>query len=72
MKKTVAAVLAMALAATSLTGCRFGFASDPDDPNQVEEKVPIDTYIDTFAYDSSLKGTSNTLLNSKAEIQVAL
>lgn len=71
-KKAVAAALAMALAAMSLTGCRFGFASDPDDPNQVEEKVPIDTSIDTFAYDSSLKGTGITLLNSKAEIQVAL
>lgn len=71
-KRTVAAVLAMALTAVTLTGCRFGFASDPDDPNQVEEKVPIDTSTDTFAYDSSLKGTSITLLNSKAEIQVAL
>ena len=71
-KKAVAAALAMALAAMSLTGCRFGFASDPDDPNQVEEKIPIDTSIDTFAYDAGLKGTGITLLNSKAEIQVAL
>ncbi len=71
-RKAVAAALILALTATGLTGCRFGFASDPDDPNQVEEKVEIDTSIDTFAYDSALKGTSITLMNSKAEIQVAL
>lgn len=70
--KAVAAVLIMALTAMGLTGCRFGFASDPDDPNQVEEKVPIDTSVDTFAYDPDLKGTNITLMNSKAEIQVAL
>ena len=57
---------------TSLTGCTFGFASDPDDPNEVEEKVPIDLSTDTFTYDSSLSGTNITLLNSKAEIQTAL
>lgn len=57
---------------TMLTGCRFGFASDPDDPNEVEEAEPIDTSVDTFEYDESLSGTSITLLNSKAEIQVAL
>lgn len=55
-----------------LTGCRFGFASDPDDPNEVEEAEPIDKSVDTFEYDESLRGTSITLLNSKAEIQVAL
>lgn len=71
-RKAVAAALIMALTAVGLTGCRFGFASDPDDPNQVEEKVPIDTSTDTFAYDSALQGTSITLMNSKAEIQVAL
>ena len=27
-----------------LTGCRFGFASDPDDPNEVVQEVPIDTF----------------------------
>lgn len=70
--KAVAAALILTLTVTGLTGCTFGFASDPDDPNQVEEKVEIDTSIDTFSYDSTLKGTSITLMNSKAEIQVAL
>ena len=55
-----------------LTGCRFGFASDPDDPNEVVQEEPIDTSVDTFEYDASLSGTKITLLNSKAEIQVAL
>lgn len=55
-----------------LTGCRFGFASDPDDPNAEDKKEPIDTSTDTFEYDSSLDGTNITLLNTKAEIQVAL
>ncbi|MCI8639951.1 MAG: extracellular solute-binding protein [Coprococcus sp.] len=64
--------LAAVLACTLLAGCRFGFASDPDDPNEEEKKEPIDTSVDTFEYDTSLKGTSITLLNSKAEIQVAL
>lgn len=72
MTKCIALALTVGLAVTSLTGCRFGFASDPDDPNAVEEKIPIDTSIDTFEYDSDLKGTGITLLNSKAEIQVAL
>ena len=70
--KVIAFVLTMSLAAMSLTGCRFGFASDPDDPNEVEEEIPIDTSVDTFQYDSDLSGTDITLLNSKAEIQVAL
>lgn len=66
--------IAAALMLTMLTGCgvRFGFASDPDDPNEEEKTVPIDTSIDTFEYDTSLEGTSITLLNSKAEIQTAL
>ena len=70
--KVTAAGLILALMTTMLTGCRFGFASDPDDPNEEEEVIPIDTSVDTFEYDSSLEGTSITLLNSKAEIQVAL
>lgn len=70
--RVLASMLVAALTVTSLTGCRFGFASDPDDPNEVEEEVPIDTSIDTFEYDTSLDGTSITLLNSKAEIQTAL
>lgn len=70
--KVIASALTVMLAATALTGCRFGFASDPDDPNEVEEKIPIDTSVDTFSYDAELSGTSITLLNSKAEIQVAL
>ena len=61
-----------ALIATASTGCRFGFASNPDDPNEVDVAEPIDTSVDTFAYDPSLQGTSITLLNSKAEIQSAL
>jgi raffinose/stachyose/melibiose transport system substrate-binding protein len=36
------------------------------------KKEPIDTSTDTFEYDSSLDGTNITLLNTKAEIQVAL
>lgn len=64
--------LSLTLTAASLTGCTFGFASDPDDPNEVVQEEPIDTSTDTFQYDTSLSGTSITLLNSKAEIQVAL
>lgn len=64
--------LSLTLLSTSLTGCTFGFASDPDDPNEVVQEEPIDTSVDTFQYDTSLRGTSITLLNSKAEIQVAL
>lgn len=72
LTKVIASALAAVLVMTTLTGCRFGFASDPDDPNEVEEEIPIDTSVDTFEYDSSLSGTNITLLNSKAEIQVAL
>ena len=77
MKKTVATKiiafsLAAVMASATLEGFTFGFASDPDDPNEVEEKEVIDTSIDTFQYDASLEGTSITLLNSKAEIQNAL
>ena len=68
----IALTLTAALTATMLTGCRFGFASDPDDPNEVKQEKPIDTSVDTFTYDSTLSGTEITLLNSKAEIQVAL
>lgn len=60
------------LAVGMLSGCTFGFASDPDDPNEEEKEIPIDMSVDTFSYDSSLEGTKITLLNSKAEIQVAL
>ena len=72
MTKVTALGLIMALMTVMLTGCRFGFASVPDDQNEDEEVIPIDTSVDTFEYDSSLEGTSITLLNSKAEIQVAL
>ncbi len=72
MTRVIALGLVTMLMTTMLTGCRFGFASDPDDPNEVEEEIPIDTSVDTFEYDSALKGTKITLLNSKAEIQVAL
>lgn len=64
--------LSAALMTGLLSGCRFGFASDPDDPNAVEAVEPIDMSVDTFEYDPSLSGTSITLLNSKAEIQTAL
>ena len=64
--------LSLALLSTVFTGCTFGFASDPDDPNEVVSEEPIDTSVDTFQYDSSLRGTQITLLNSKAEIQGAL
>ena len=70
--RTLALVLTAVLSAGCLSGCTFGFASDPDDPNEVEEKEPIDTSVDTFEYRTDLEGTSITLLNSKAEIQVAL
>lgn len=72
MAKVIALGLSTAMVMTMLTGCRFGFASNPDDPNEVEETEPIDTSVDTFEYDSSLEGASITLLNSKAEIQTAL
>ena len=66
VQRAAVPALSAALMVTSLTGCTFGFASDPDDPNEVEEKVPIDLSTDTFTYDSSLSGTNITLLNSKA------
>ena len=72
MTRVIALGLITVLMTTMLTGCRFGFASDPDDPNEVEEAEPIDTSVDTFEYDDTLKGTNIVLLNSKAEIQVAL
>ena len=72
MARFISAALVCVLAVTMLTGCRFGFASDPDDPNEEEKEVPIDTSTDTFEYDASLDGTEITLLNTKAEIQVAL
>ena len=70
--RVIAFGLVTALMTTTLTGCRFGFASDPDDPNEVEEEEPIDMSVDTFTYDASLEGTEITLLNTKAEIQEAL
>lgn len=64
--------LSLVMLSTALSGCTFGFASDPDDPNEEVREEPIDTSVDTFQYDTSLSGTNITLLNSKAEIQVAL
>lgn len=72
MKRLMALLLTSVFAVTALTGCRFGFASDPDDPNAVTQQTPIDTSVDTFSYDSELAGTKIVLLNTKAEIQVAL
>ena len=45
-KKAVARMLAAALAGvlgvSTLTGCTFGFASDPDDPNETKkEEYPL-------------------------------
>lgn len=75
-RKGIARLLALALTGTMvmgmLTGCTFGFASDPDDPNEVEEEIPIDTSVDTYEYRTDLKGTEISVLNTKAEIQVAL
>ena len=74
-RKTVSCIslgLTLALMSAGLAGCRFGFASDPDDPNEQVTEEPIDTSVDTFRYDESLRGTKITLLNSKAEIQTAL
>lgn len=67
-----AMVLTGAMTMGTLTGCTFGFASDPDDPNEVEEEIPIDTSVDTYEYRTDLKGTEISVLNTKAEIQVAL
>lgn len=72
MQRFLALMLTGTLAAAMLTGCTFGFASDPDDPNEAEEEIPIDTSVDTYEYRTDLGGTGITLLNSKAEIQVAL
>lgn len=72
LNKLMALGLAVVLTTTSLTGCRFGFASDPDDDSGTEKAEPIDMSVDTFSYDTSLEGTTITLLNSKAEIQTAL
>ncbi len=78
MKKAIVSLadcgraLPAALIAAAVSGVRFGFASNPDDPNEVDEAEPIDTSVDTFQYDPSLEGTTITLLNSKAEIQNAL
>lgn len=77
MKKAILSVLIVvvvlgALTTAAVKGVRFGFASNPDDPNEVTETEPIDTSVDTFQYDPSLQGTNITLLNSKAEIQNAL
>lgn len=70
--KATALSLAALLTAAAVTGCRFGFASDPDDPDEKREEAVIDTSVDTFDYIPGLDGTVITLLNSKAEIQVAL
>lgn len=72
MQRVIPACLIAGMTASLLTGCRFGFASDPDDPNEEAKEIPIDTSVDTFEYDTSLDGTSITLLNTKAEIQTAL
>ena len=66
-RKTVSCIslgLTLALMSAGLAGCRFGFASDPDDPNEQVTEEPIDTSVDTFRYDESLRGTKITLLDS--------
>lgn len=46
-KKSRAKIFALgtagALITGMLSGCTFGFASDPDDPNETEKEIPIDT-----------------------------
>lgn len=71
-RRMVALGMAVMLVIPVLTGCRFGFASDPDDPNETVKEEPIDTSIDTFTYNKDLKGAEIVLLNTKAEIQTAL
>lgn len=71
IKSTASALVGVLLTGT-LAGCTFGFASDPDDPNETVKEVPIDTSKDSFSYNPDLSGTEVTLLNSKAEIQTAL
>ena len=46
--KAIKVTVLMAAAVLMLTGCRFGFASDPDDPNEVVQEEPIDPSVDTF------------------------
>lgn len=74
VKKGLPLLLSLAVTAGLFSGCglRFGFASDPDVPGNEEGKAVIDTSKDDFIYDDSLRGTKITMLNSKAEIQVAL
>ena len=50
VSRAAACGLAVALVLTMAAGCgvRFGFASDPDDPNAEEKTVPIDTSVDSF------------------------
>lgn len=72
MKRAAAFGMSVSVASLLMSGCTFGFASDPDDPNEEKEEVQIDMSVDNFEYDESLAGTEITLLNSKAEIQVAL
>lgn len=55
--KAISLGLTAVLAASVLSGCTFGFASDPDDPNERKEKEPTDVSVDTFQYDASLAGT---------------
>ena len=75
-RKGIARFFALALTGAmtmgTLTGCTFGFASDPDDPNEVEEEVPIDTSVDTYEYRTDLKGTEISVLNTKCTGQAFL
>lgn len=41
-KRIIASGVAAVMMTMSLTGCRFGFASDPDDENETEVVEPID------------------------------
>ena len=45
MTRVTAFGIVTVLTTVMLTGCRFGFASDPDDPNEVEKEIPIDTSV---------------------------
>ena len=40
-KRTAAIGLSAVIAVTSLSGCRFGFASDPDDESDTVKELPV-------------------------------
>ena len=63
-RKIVARVMALGLSTvlmtTALAGCRFGIASDPDDPNEEEEEIEEEPV--------QLRGETKTCPVCKAEV----